>query len=344
MAVLAHHVSHFACAQETFGSVQENPDSNILGGGFPPLERLSHFEFCDCKISLSLQEMEPFSAFQTTLSRITLEECTISKSTLFSLIFFFNNLQILNLNDICYFTSDDETPEISRTLERLTVVTVQVPIAMDFINDLSKFGLQFKEVYLRCQLVPRHREVHGGPASTDHVVHAFCTSLEWLRIPYCHDRRFNQFTITVDTVDHNPLIDTTPPELGPCCELRYLEFGPSGLHDPNESAPLDERGMKCISTIASNKIEEIIIIRPGLLPDSQEHDVAWANLDRTLTELVNRLNLKSGKLGVEFRSVITEQWAEIKERTYLPEFVTKGRMTIRNIHNKVVYSSGPTPA
>jgi hypothetical protein len=118
--------------------------------------------------------------------------------------------------------------------------------------------------------------------------------------------------------------------LSPCRELRYLE-----LH----GYPNNER-LDLIRSITSEGVEEIVLnfgdspIQLG--PDSFR---LWNSLDDALTQLAERSKNKD-RLEAEFQGGRWQSRAkDFNSKTYLPKFVKKGRLTIRDDFYGLIYCS-----
>ena len=93
------------------------------------------------------QRIQIFSAFQRTLTSITLENCMVTTSAVVTLIDYFPNLIWIYLYNISHGTDGERIPPLSRLLLRgLSVIDFDTLYDLDLLDELSGLGLRFEEV------------------------------------------------------------------------------------------------------------------------------------------------------------------------------------------------------
>ena len=131
-------------------------------------------------------------------------------------------------------------------------------------------------------------------------------------------------------------IELHPLNLSSCHELRELE-----LNSP--AYPLLDRELDLIPTVTSVNIEKITINRFDLENQQVENNATWERFDGILTELA-KLPREENRLEVEFRYLCADDSGEVDQEpclsNYLPEFVQKGQVTVRNKRNQLVHYDG----
>lgn len=144
----------------------------------PSFRQLRYFSLSSPYISASPQELDLFSAFQNTLSDISLSSCTVAESTFVILINYFPNLIRLHLRHIGYSKGAEPIPPPSRLHFKKLCVAEWPEDSLDLIDELSNLGLRFEEVVISESVIP-------GPTWSEfanRVVHAFGANAKCLRL------------------------------------------------------------------------------------------------------------------------------------------------------------------
>ena len=142
---------------------------------FPSFRQLTHFSIFSSHISLSPQQLGLFSAFQCTLSHISLTGCTVTKSALVALISYFPNLIRIALHDIDHHKDDEPIPPPPRTHFKRLWVSDWDADSLDLVDELSKLRLHFEEIVIIGSLA-------AGPEFVERIVGAFGANTECLRL------------------------------------------------------------------------------------------------------------------------------------------------------------------
>ena len=156
------------------------PADHTLREYFPSFRQLRHFNLNSTfsHVSSPLQQLDLSSAFQHTLSDISLAGCSTTKSAFVTLINYFPNLIRLHLRHINYHKEDEPVPPLSRLhLKKLSVIEWSAD-SLDLIDELSELGLNFEEVVVSDSVFP-------GPSSSEfsnRVVNAFGATTKCLRL------------------------------------------------------------------------------------------------------------------------------------------------------------------
>lgn len=126
-----------------------------------------------------------FSAFQHTVSRLTLSKCRATISALTTIINYFPNLNRLDFN--CVFRSVDNEPPspLSRpVLGQLSVYGGYGDLGVSLLDQLSELGLAFDEIIF-------DERMHVSVRTLQHVVTAVGRSTKRLRLlNYLGDRAY----------------------------------------------------------------------------------------------------------------------------------------------------------
>ena len=119
----------------------------VLQDYLPFLHRLQHLSLFSVQIPSDISpKLEIFSAFQYTLSHLSLVDCDVSISALVTLINYFPSLDHLDLSSFRRNTDGMPTPSLSRPrMSRLHLSDLRTD-ALRFFNKLSRFGPAFDEV------------------------------------------------------------------------------------------------------------------------------------------------------------------------------------------------------
>ena len=86
---------------------------NVLQDYLPSLHQLQHLSLFSMQIPSDISfKLEMFSAFQSTLSRLSLKQCDVTISALVTLINYFPNLDHLDLSSLRHGTGGEPTPPL----------------------------------------------------------------------------------------------------------------------------------------------------------------------------------------------------------------------------------------
>ncbi|KAF9645178.1 hypothetical protein BDM02DRAFT_3120600 [Thelephora ganbajun] len=251
------------------------------------------------------QQIESFSAFQHTLSDLSLSNRAVTTSTLVTLINYFPNLACLYLRNLSYRREAERTSSPPRSPFKKLYVTEWPVCSLDLLDELSKLGLHFDEVAIS-QIAP----THTWPEFAKRVVDAFGAGAKRLRL---HG--------SPQHVDHSLT-------LSHCRELREFEiYAPR----PNDT------DLNLISSITPTNIQKIILTHSTAFRFSAAHTY-WTRFDDVLIQLINRSEYKL-RLEVEFQGVYDTRGEKSVLKMYLPRFHEKGRVTILSTRNELIYCS-----
>lgn len=319
---LLGHVRRLSYKEYPEGAVE--PAHQALRDHLPSLHQLRHFTLLFARISSHPQQIGLFSAFQHTLSGISLVGCGVTKNAFVTLVNYFPNLTSLYLYGLGYNRDDEPTPPLSRTLFKKLYITVWPMESLVLLDELSKSGMRFEEVDI-ATMISRPT----WPEVAKRVVDVFGASARILRIlgssngTYLLPRSLQNISDHISFLDGGRYL-----ALSHCQELREFEAFALYLND----AELD-----LISSITSTKIEKIIFTHAPAFELSVGHTY-WTRLDDALVKLAERSKRKL-RLEVAFRCV-NGVWDDKPDlRKYLPRFVEKGRMTVLGHEYEVLYSS-----
>ena len=120
---------------------------NVLQDYLPSLHQLQHLSLFSMQIPSDISfKLEMFSAFQSTLSRLSLKHCNVTISALVALINYFPNLDHLDLISLRHRIDGKPTPPLSRPrMSRLYLSDLRAN-SLGILNQLSEFGPVFDEV------------------------------------------------------------------------------------------------------------------------------------------------------------------------------------------------------
>ena len=144
---------------------------DVLQDYFPSLHQLQHLSLLSMQIPSDISlRLEIFSAFQYTLSRLSLMDCDMSIGVLVTLINHFPNLDHLDLSSLRRSTDGKPTPSLSRSrMRRLHLSHLRADI-LGIVDQLSELGLAFDQVVVndwqpvRPNVLTRIAETVGGKA------------------------------------------------------------------------------------------------------------------------------------------------------------------------------------
>ena len=123
---------------------------DILQDYLPSLHRLQRLSLFSMRISSEISpKLEILSAFQYTLSQLSLDHCDVTISALVALINYFPNLAHLDLAFLFHVADRNPTPSLSRPrMSRLCLSGVRTN-TLRILDQLSELGLAFDEVVVK---------------------------------------------------------------------------------------------------------------------------------------------------------------------------------------------------
>ena len=146
---LLHHVRSLSYSADTRdrGGVRPEYFSSVLRNYYPSLHQLQHLSLSSvCFVSNTPQDIGMFSAFRHTLSRLSLNSCDFTISTLVSLIDYFPNLNRLDLTRPLSCVNDKPVRPVSRPLLRQLHISEAYEGGFSILDQLSEVGLAFDEI------------------------------------------------------------------------------------------------------------------------------------------------------------------------------------------------------
>ena len=121
--------------------------------------------------------IEALSAFQHTVSAISLSSCNTTKGALLTLINYFPNLACLQLSGLGYIQEEGPMLPLSRTVFKTLYAIARPTGTLDPLEELSKLGLRFEEV-----AVTNFLREPTWPYFSKRVVGIFGESVKFLKI------------------------------------------------------------------------------------------------------------------------------------------------------------------
>jgi len=100
------------------------------------------------------QEIERFSAFRHTLTRLSLDRCVVTSSAFTTVINYFPGLNNLDLGRLFYQEDAKPAPPLTHLVIGKLCNTKFSEGGMCFFNRLSKLGLVFDEIIRRVSSCP----------------------------------------------------------------------------------------------------------------------------------------------------------------------------------------------
>ena len=325
-AILLGHVRHLRYKEYPKGEIE--PAHRALRDYFPSFRQLNHLTLLFAHVSLRSLRIELFSAFQHSLSTISLG-CSITKHAFVTLINYFPNLAHLYLYGLDCRKSSGPTPSLSRLLFKSLYITVGPLDTLFLLDELSRSGLRFDEVIV-ASIIPQPT----WPEFSRRVIEIFGARAKYLRIHAAFERKYSLSLPATRTLCHN--LSTEGKSFLTLSQCRELsEFEAYMIY-------ADDAELDLISSIASTKIKRIIIKYSPAFELRVGHTY-WKKLDNILVRLAERSEYKL-TLEVEFRSPYgaSDKGQEPDLTRYLPRFVEKGRMIIFDPDEKVLFYSDET--
>ena len=171
---LLEHVRNLTCFQESCTVWSIDPALKTPLNNLQFLGQLRHFNLGFTDISSPPE----IGSFKPALSCLTLTYCGISTDTLVAFINYFPDLEYLHLESLtCPVPKVPQTYLVPRPpLKQLyTDEGLESEKYLDLLDELSKLGLRFDQVFLK----PTFRSYH----SVNRVVRAFGAGTKYLRLP-----------------------------------------------------------------------------------------------------------------------------------------------------------------
>lgn len=258
------------------------------------------------------EHLELFSAFQHTLSSLSLIALSITWSTFVALVGYFPNLRALAIIGTSLRVDDRPVPHIPHPLRGRLFIDLTSKRDLDLpIDRFPGLGLEYEEL-----------GIYG--AYEHRLVAAIERSLRRLKINQCgctssQSRR--------DTGSHDSNFSASPTQnLSRCSELHQLEI--TMTHPGNRERIL-------ISSINSTNFRTLIFTSPitCLKWDSLWDNPCWPPFDDMVCGLVDRLRMSGCRhtLELEFRAEFVELDGKVYHKEFLPRFKEKGRVRIVEI-------------
>jgi len=233
---------------------------NVLQDYLPSFHQLQHLSLFSMHIPSDVSlKLEIFSAFQSTLSRLSLKHCDVTISALITLINYFPNLDHLDLSSLRQGTGGKPTPPLSRPrMSRLHLSELR-PEASGILNQLSELGPVFDEVQVVNGRLPARL-----PALT--------------RIANTVGERVKRLgLLQTSRVYHQGAWSAL---LAPCRELREFELVVT--HPGNKETEI-------ISSITSTSIRKVSLVYRWQIWGPSWRDFNWGVFNEPLCRLVDRL-------------------------------------------------------
>ncbi|KAF9647248.1 hypothetical protein BDM02DRAFT_3117389 [Thelephora ganbajun] len=248
---------------------------DVLRDYLPSLHQLRHLSLSSMHISSDIaQQVDIFSAFQHTLSRLSLDYCNITISALITLINHFPSLDCLDLNHPLREVDGEPVSPVSRPLMRELHISGVHGNGFDLLRELSELGPVFDEIVIGGRLQERSH-ILGLILGTVGV------KAKRLRL----SRNFRPYR----SASGSPLLSR-------CRELRELEIA---------MARPGTKEVDLLSSITCTNIRKITFTYLTSAWNVPWHDANWGVLDNPLRLLVDRLGCNH-ELEVEFRILDVE--------------------------------------
>ena len=120
---------------------------HVLRDYLPSFHKLQHLSLSHTHIPSDIsKQIEIFSAFRHTLSRLALKHCTVTMSALVALINFFPNLDRLDLRYILEEVDGEPASPLRRPLIQKLHIFGFYRDGLGILDQLSELGLVFKEL------------------------------------------------------------------------------------------------------------------------------------------------------------------------------------------------------
>ncbi|KAF9647249.1 hypothetical protein BDM02DRAFT_2735437 [Thelephora ganbajun] len=249
--------------------------TSVLRDYLPSLHQLRHLSLSSMHISSDIaQQVDIFSAFRHTLSRLSLDYCNVTISALITLINHFPSLDWLDLNRPSYEVDGEPVSPVSRPLIRKLHISDVRGSGFDLLDELSGLGPVFDEIV-----------VGGWLQGYSHVLGLILGAV---------GVKAKRLRLLRDIRTYRPAFGSVL--LSRCRELRELEIA---------MAYPGTKEVDLISSITSTNIRKITFTYPPSVQGFSWYDVYWRAFDNPLSLLVGRLGCKR-RLEVEFRILDVE--------------------------------------
>ena len=128
---------------------------DVLQDYLPSFHRLQHLSLSFLNIPSNIsRQVEMFSAFRHTLSRLSLRRCSVTISALVTLINCFSNLDRLDLSRLLHEVDGEPPSSLSRPLIRELYISEFHEDGLGILNQLSELGLVFDELIVEWRSRP----------------------------------------------------------------------------------------------------------------------------------------------------------------------------------------------
>jgi len=123
---------------------------DVLQDYLPSLHRLQHLSLSFIRIPSDIsRQVEMFSAFRHTLSRLSLRHCSVTISALVNLINCFSNLDCLDLGYLLHEVDGEPPSSLSRPLIRELCISEIHKDDLWILNQLSGLGQVFDKLVIK---------------------------------------------------------------------------------------------------------------------------------------------------------------------------------------------------
>ena len=184
-AVLLGHVRQLWYNEYPKGEIE--PAHRALRDYFSSFRQLSHLTLHSAHISLRSLCIELFSAFQHSLSTISLIGCSITKHAFITFINYFPNLAHLYLHRLNCRKINGTTPSLSRFLFKSLYVNEGPSGTLFLLEELSKSGLRFDELIVGSMTLP----IPSESEFSRRVVEIFGAHAKYLRTRDSPERKYS---------------------------------------------------------------------------------------------------------------------------------------------------------
>jgi len=288
-----------------------NPPPDLLRRYLPSFDRLERLTFHSGFLPSHTRQIDTYSAFQHTLSHLSLHYCGVTVSALVTLVDYFPNLAHLELNNLYYSDGQSRALPFSRPLQTLTVTDIYTHSGLIFLDQLMGLRPKCDEVTISTDDIP-------CPSLAQRVINGVEASVKRLNLRSDLTGAFSVPEMAWWRTECNSIADVGDPlTLSGCRELRELEI--YALRPGNLELIL-------ISSITSPNIRRMTFTRPLAFKGQSVMDHPnWTRLDDLLCDLADQS--KCGpQLEVEFLALDVQEWwsGELGFKKYLPRFYEKG--------------------
>ena len=173
---LLQHVRSLSCGIYDAGDPTHDPTDpvNFLRDYSPSLRRLRRLNLFFGRL-VSFTQIGTPSAFQHSLSHLSLWRSDVKISALVTLVNYFPNLARLDLTDLSCEADDQPTPPLSRPLRKLSIAEFYTRNSLGLLDQLLGLRPQCEEVTINVMFVP-------SPSLAQRVIDGVEESIKYLRI------------------------------------------------------------------------------------------------------------------------------------------------------------------